>query len=702
MDMNVEEIRKWHSIFKPNNELFEIRILGVKGLKGGSTLSAYFYNVEDAIRLIEPYDKAQIYFTVNKVLDACSGRTQFGVFEKVDGSATSKNDIESRQWLPIDIDVDRPSKVSASDEEKEYAHEKAGSVFRFLREAGFPEPVVCDSSSGYHIYYPISIPNTSDSESVVKSFYSVLSNFFTDERVKIDTVVGDANRIMRLYGTWGRKGRNSPERPHRPSKILSSPVISSRMTIDDLSAFVGKYELKIDQNKYRRQYNGSGEEFDLRKFITEHGIEITREQPYGNGGAKFILKECPFDSGHKAPDSALFLSANGAIGFKCLHNSCAGHDWHEFRLHFDPHAYDKKDSFDSGYNRREYQPQQPKTFVPQKETEEKGKKWLSLKDVRLKKMSDAVAIPTGFTYLDKAIKGFLLGEMTILSGINGSGKSSWLDMVMINAIQRGFKVACWSGELTASNLKTWLYLPAAGKNHSIKDDRFDNVYDLDPRYEPILDNWFDGKFFLFNNEYGNKLEQVLSDVTEIVDEQHVSLIVLDNMMALNIDGDKGDRNEKQKDFILKIVELAKKKQVHIIVVMHPRKEVGNTFLRKESISGSGDLSNAAQNIFIIHRVGEDFIKRAGDFFGKQKAETYLQYSNVLECCKNRSFGVVDYLVGMYFEPESKRFKNYQSEYIHYGWEEQPNQQSIPYEQPQEVKPENDMPFAPMEEGEAPF
>lgn len=41
-------------------------------------------------------------------------------------------------------------------------------------------------------------------------------------------------------------------------------------------------------------------------------------------------------------------------------------------------------------------------------------------------------------------------------------------------------------------------------------------------------------------------------------------------------------------------------------------------------------------------------------------------------------GVVDFLVGMYFEPETRRFKNYQAECLHYGWEEQPSQGYIKY------------------------
>jgi hypothetical protein len=169
---------------------------------------------------------------------------------------------------------------------------------------------------------------------------------------------------------------------------------------------------------------------------------------------------------------------------------------------------------------------------------------------------------------------------------------------------------------------------------------------------------------------------VLSDLEEVV-AKGVKLIVLDNLMALQISGLSGDKNEKQKQFILDVVEFAKKKNVHIIVVCHARKESGSqTFLRKESIAGSGDLTNAVQNVAIVHRVGEDFCKRASEFFGKEKVERYLEYSNVVEWCKNRSYGIVDYLVGMYYEVETKRFKNSVAEHIVYGWEEEPVQQSL--------------------------
>jgi hypothetical protein len=64
----------------------------------------------------------------------------------------------------------------------------------------------------------------------------------------------------------------------------------------------------------------------------------------------------------------------------------------------------------------------------------------------------------------------------------------------------------------------------------------------------------------------------------------------------------------------------------------------------------------------------------------------MEYSNVVEWCKSRSYGVVDLLVGMYYEVETKRFKNYKSEHIIYGWQDNPVQQTMTAETPQVEPP----------------
>ena len=131
ISMNVDEIRKWHKTFKRDDELFEIRLLGDR------TWSGYFYDVEQAIEKLQPFDNLNIYFSVNEVKRACASRSQFGQFQQVKGTATSKQDIEHRWWIPIDVDCERPSGVSSTDEEKSLAHKKAGDIYRFLKANGF-------------------------------------------------------------------------------------------------------------------------------------------------------------------------------------------------------------------------------------------------------------------------------------------------------------------------------------------------------------------------------------------------------------------------------------------------------------------------------------------------------------------------------------------------------------------------------------
>ena len=690
--MDANEIRKWHSVFKRDDELFEIRVLGDR------TWSGYFYDIEEAIRQLQPFDNDNIYYTINEVKKACASRGQFNCFRQVKGTATSKQDIEHRWWMAVDVDCERPSGVSSTDSEKEKAHKKAQDVFMFLRENGFSTPIVCDSSSGYHILYPIDMENDQASEDAIKSFLEILANNFTDESVKIDTVLHDANRILRLSGTFGRKGRSSEERPHRLAKILSVPSEIVRMKIEHIQSFNAKYAIKVEQPQ-RRQYNGNGnmqEQFNLREFIQKYGIEVTKEVPISGGGTKYVLAECPFDSQHKAPDSALFELPNGAIAFKCYHNSCSQYDWRAFRLHFDPHAYD--------YENEQRQFNQPQQVVyvqqpkPQKQKyeikeviPELGEKWLSMSSIKKVDIAALEHVKTGFTELDRSILGLFMSEVTILSGSNASGRSSWLNTLLLNITQQGYKSALWSGELPDYILSAWIRMVAAGKRNMRLSQYGDGKYYVPSQTCERIDAWLDGKLFIYNNEYGTKWEQIFHDM-ELLLQVGVKIFVLDNLFSLDIDILEGDKNNKQKELILQIKDFAKRNKVHIILVAHPRKTIA--FLRKNDISGTSDLQNAVDKIFIIHRVNHDFLRVGADFFGASEIQKFGGFGNVVEVCKERLFGIVDLMVGMHYEVESRRFKNTLDEDIHYAWEQIPTEQKIEFNEP---KPKS--PYEPITEEE---
>ena len=1019
--LDESEVYKWFDILKNNNELVEIRLIG-----SNKTASGYFTDAKTIIEAIKPYtDSYNCYFTLNSINPACYSREQKDKIVLRPKNTTQDSEIICRNYVLIDLDPKRPSGVCSTKEESMKAYERGKEVTKFLMDNGFYEPIVVFSSSGMHLYLKCALINSEENTKLVKRFLNAISMLFSDEYVDCDTSVYNAARISRLIGSYSCKGANNDAtRPQRKCRFLSIP---DEIKVNEKEYFVKIANMYPEEERPSRENNYSVERFDLEAFLQKHNIEVTKVEQVA-GGKKYVLKHCVFNHSHTGKDAVIFQRDSGQIAYHCFHASCQQYSWSDVRLMFEPDAYSKKDYREFQYKQRYYGAIPQQTFEPAAETDDKGKKWLTSKDIKRKREQDIIAIPTGYPYLDKAIKGLILGEVTILSGLNGcvdcdteffdgtkwkkisdfkqgdkvlqynqdgttelvipqryiksecstlhlmktkygvnqclsdehnvvyctskgnlakkrmsdlikqhngstygfngrfyttfkyngigidltdeqirvmcavicdgsfctnfankkivrinikkhrkkerlerllkeanipfrkeqynpkdkeyntylfesprvekefsdywyncsnkqlrviadeilnwdgyitykrksfsstskktadfvqfvfsatgkrstilvddrvgsyhsngkyqyksvcyhvhicsnnmvslintkektkiedyptqdgykycftvpsgmlvlrrdgrinitgnSGKSSWLNSVMLNVIQRGFKVACFSGELTDFNVMKWLTQSAAGKHYVKKVAGCDYAYEIDDMvYDKICD-WLYEKFYLFNNNYGNQFPQVLSDLEEVV-AKGVKLIVLDNLMALQISNFSGDKNEKQKQFILDIVEFAKRHSVHIVVVCHPRKESGaQTFLRKESIAGSGDLTNAVQNVAIVHRVGDDFCKRASEFFGKEKVERYMEYSNVVEWCKNRSYGIVDYLVGMYYEVETKRFKNSIAEHIVYGWENGDEQnESTQIQQELDVEQNSEMPFNTFDGGDAPF
>lgn len=673
--MNEITIRQWYDTFKSGEELVEVRIVDNAYKR---TYSGYFTDVNTLLNEIRKYDNCNIYFTLNAINPACYDREQHDRIVTKPKSTTSDNDIVGRDWILIDIDTKKPSDTNSTDEEKEMAKEVVNNVFKFLRDEGFEKPVVCDSGNGFHLLYKIAMKNSNENTTICKEFLQVLDMLFSNPNVEIDCSTFNSSRICKLYGTFSRKGSNTKKRPQRESKILRIPD-EIKITPNEYFAKVAAMLPKPEQPSKSNYY--SNEKFDLEAFLNKHHIAV-RNIVRTSSFTKYILEECPFNSSHRAPDSAIFEMSNGGLGFKCLHSSCSQYTWKDFRLKFEPDAYDHKEYQRHEHKMQYYSSQKKEPFVPKKEDSAKGKKWLAMTDVQYVDMSKMASIPTGYKELDKKIIGLLLGDVTVLSGGSGAGKSSWIDCVALNAIQRGYKVGIWSGELQDFRFQSWINQIAAGKNYVCKREGFENYYYAPKNISNQISNWLEGKLFLYNNNYGSKWQQLFADVKELVDKEGVQLIVLDNLMALQIDNYEGDKYTQQTKFINDLKEYAKAKNVHVLLVCHPRKE--GIFLRKESISGTADLTNLADSVFIIHRIGKDFEQRAGEFFGKDKVTPYLKYNSVIEVCKNRSMGVIDLLVGMYYEVESRRLKNEISENIVYGWQEQPAQLTF------EPTPESDV------------
>jgi len=286
--------------------------------------------------------------------------------------------------------------------------------------------------------------------------------------------------------------------------------------------------------------------------------------------------------------------------------------------------------------------------------------------IRYRKRDASLIVPTGINGIDNKIKGVNLGEVSIWSGSNASGKSSILSQLAITAIEDGRKVALFSGELTDDRVMNWIQLQCAGKQYALPTD-FENFFKVDFEVRKRINEWLDDRLYIYDNDSGMKATSVLNSINDCITEYGINVVILDNLMSLDLSMLHGDKNENQTKLVLSLAAMAKKRNVHIHFVAHPRKSMG--FLRKDDIAGTADITNAADNVFIIHRVGNDFKSRFKEYMGAKDDSPFFKFSNVVEICKNRDIGIVDEFVGLYYEKESKRFLNYPNEQKHYGWEQ---------------------------------
>lgn len=663
-------IRLWYDLCKDNKELVEIRAIDPITSK---VYSGYFTDVETIINELQHYEHCNIYWTLNYIDKSCYSRMQHDRMVLKPRESTSDRDIVGYRFILCDIDCDRAAGVASSDEELEYAKKKANEVYGFLRMQGFSTPLVICSGSGVHLLYKVMLKNTPERQKLVKDFLDTLGMLFSDEKVHIDGVVGNLSRISRMPYFVNRKGANTEERPHRMAFIAKAPD-KLQETIPELIEKVAQLIPQPEQPS-RSNHFQSPDSFDLDAFLQKYNIKVAKriKTPQCE---KIVLEECPFNPNHKAPDSAIFKFPNNAIAFRCLHVSDAQYSWKDFRLHFDPHAYDNQTYNEYVHKRNYFGMYQRPVFMPAPETDEKGPKWKKLGGVKKAQISIDDYVVSGFPALDSAMVGFRRGHLNLWSGLRGSAKSTILNMCILNAANRGFKTALWSAELDDPEVKTWLYLQAAGKAFN-KPSRFNSFFYTPNTIVERIDPWMDKYVSLYEQAYGDNYLQLENDIRELHAKDPHDVYIADNIMCMDLSDLDGDKYDKQKEMVKRLTRLAKELKVCIHLVAHPNKSLG--FLRPNSISGSGNMPDLAQNIFICHRVNTDFEKSAAEFLPAETLKDILASgcTNVIEICKCRDKGAaVGTFVKLWFEIESNRLKSDPYEVVNYNWQENSAQQAF--------------------------
>lgn len=653
---NETEIRKTLSALKPNGMLFEVRIIE----NGGKTnYSGYFTDAETLIEHMGRLrlDNTNAYITLNSIKEACYSREQKNSFIRNAKITTSDKDIDGYEWIMIDLDPVRPTGTSSSEAERDKAKDMGNKIFAFLQSQGFYTPLCADSGNGLHLLYKIRAKNSPENVDAIKKFLATVSMLFSDEDVDVDVKNFNPSRICKLYGTLAQKGTGTEERPHRMSGIIRFPDERP----NDM-AYVKKIcNLYPKEDKPQAYNHYAPKTFDLDEWLGRFHIGYRKTS--FNGGEKFILDHCPFDQNHKGKDACIFRTTSGAIGFKCFHNSCDGKTWQDVRKLFEPDAYEQNQKIQQrimygSHNR--FLRQRPEPITPK----EGSPVFYTAMDILNLKTPSETFIKTGITEIDKRMRGLKKGYVSVLTGLRGSAKSTLLSEIILNAVDVGNNVGCFSGELSPKNFMRWMYLQAAGKDR-VESTEYESYYNVTRQNQLLIASWLGERFRLYNNDYGNVFESIIQEFEKVVKENQLDFLVLDNLMAFNITSLAETKFDAQAAFVWNLQTLAKKHNVHIMFVAHPRKATG--FLRLDDISGTGDIGNAVDNAFIIHRNNMDFRRLSKDMFGWKESNPVYNGTNVIEIAKDRDGGTQDVFVPLWYERETKRLKNSPEESHIYGW-----------------------------------
>lgn len=253
---------------------------------------------------------------------------------------------------------------------------------------------------------------------------------------------------------------------------------------------------------------------------------------------------------------------------------------------------------------------------------------------------------SGIKELDRAVGGFFPGELSVWTGKRGGGKSTLLGQILLKAIDQGKRVCAYSGELPGWRFKDWLSLQCAGPaNVEAKEDSQSGktIYVVPDATQGRIDEWWDHRMFLYDLNIGaaHDEDSILKEFEIAVRRYGCEVFLVDNLMTARFKGVRdSDFYRAQSNFTGRLVEFAKKHNVHVHLVAHPRK-TSDSRLDADDVSGTGDITNRADNAFSVRRLSDEEADTKG-------------YTTILDVLKNRTYGA-QAKIFLGFDPHSRRF-----------------------------------------------
>ena len=266
-----------------------------------------------------------------------------------------------------------------------------------------------------------------------------------------------------------------------------------------------------------------------------------------------------------------------------------------------------------------------------------------LADVESWEFQDSERVRSVLSPLNRIVGGYMLGMLSVWTGENSSGKSTYIGQEIIESIAQGYKCCVYSGELPLPIYRYWIDLQVAGPSdiEMVHDEvKQEDVPRVKKEAMDQIRDWYRNKWFCYDSMGGTGSDDLFEVFNYAAKRYGCKVFLVDNLMMMTHSDNDKDFWQKQGDFVKKLKKFAQLHDVHVHLVAHPRKT--GKRLEKVDIMGSGNISNVADNIFSVYRVPEDDRTEEG-------CDAYI------DVFKNRFSGTQEVSLALLFDSKSKRF-----------------------------------------------
>lgn len=234
------------------------------------------------------------------------------------------------------------------------------------------------------------------------------------------------------------------------------------------------------------------------------------------------------------------------------------------------------------------------------------------------------------------------GQLSIWAGRSGSGKSAMLGQVITWRL-RGQKAVIASLEMRPEQTLYKMACQAAGCQPS-------------PQW---LHDWLNhlvGRLWIYDQLDSIESDRILGMVHYVLGEIKVDHVVIDSLTKCGFTRDDYDAQAK---FINRLQWAAKRYNKHVHLVCHMRKSSSHiTTNSKDDIRGAGEITDLADNVFILmrNRDKEEAVRRKekGKPLQQKDIDLLEQPDSFLAVGKNREYGE-EPTFGMWFHKLSQQF-----------------------------------------------